>query len=264
MNMKPYWSAFRIRALLETQYRGAALGGLVTQFFFGLVLCSLYRALYAGSDPRALQETVTYVWMQQMLMRMVMSTDGELNQQILTGGIAYTLVRPVDQHLWWTCRDLAIKLIGSLMRMLPMLLVVMLLPDEYRMLPPDSPLALVQFLLSLCLGLLCFSQISSICQAVTMITLDSRGISGMIHLIKYILCGNIIPLTLFPDRLQTLIRYQPFAQGLDAPLRMYLQQQSAGEFLLNTGVQLLWLVGMTLLARWMWRRHLDRLVIQGG
>lgn len=36
--LRPYLTAFRIRALLETQYRGAALGGVITQAFFGLVL----------------------------------------------------------------------------------------------------------------------------------------------------------------------------------------------------------------------------------
>ena len=45
LRLRPYLSAFRVRALLETQYRGAALGGLVTQMFFGLVYIALYHAL---------------------------------------------------------------------------------------------------------------------------------------------------------------------------------------------------------------------------
>ena len=45
LRLRPYLSAFRVRALLETQYRGAALGGLVTQMFFGLVYIALYLSL---------------------------------------------------------------------------------------------------------------------------------------------------------------------------------------------------------------------------
>ena len=48
LRLRPYLSAFRVRALLETQYRGAALGGLVTQVFFALVYIALYHALYAS------------------------------------------------------------------------------------------------------------------------------------------------------------------------------------------------------------------------
>ena len=36
-SLRPYFTVFRLRALMETQYRAAALGGLVTQVFFGLV-----------------------------------------------------------------------------------------------------------------------------------------------------------------------------------------------------------------------------------
>ena len=35
--MKAYLSVFRMRLRMETQYRGAALGGIVWQIFFGLL-----------------------------------------------------------------------------------------------------------------------------------------------------------------------------------------------------------------------------------
>ena len=76
--------------------------------------------------------------------------------------------------------------------------------------------------------------------------------------------ATIIPLTLVPERLRQVIRYQPFAQALDAPIRMYLHTMSAGEWLLNLGVQLLWLAALWALSRLLWRRNLDRIVIQGG
>ena len=125
---RPYLSAFRLRARLETQYRLAAVSGVVTQAFFGLVLVFLYTALYAGGDPRSLRDTVSYVWLQQMCFRAVLSTDGELTDRIMDGSIAYSLLRPVGQHSWWLCRSLAQKIMGMLMRLLPMLLLQLLLP----------------------------------------------------------------------------------------------------------------------------------------
>ena len=81
LRLRPYLSAFRVRALLETQYRGAALGGLVTQVFFALVYIALYHALYAsgGAQETPLEEVVTYVWLQQMAFRALLSADGELH-----------------------------------------------------------------------------------------------------------------------------------------------------------------------------------------
>lgn len=262
--LRPYFSAFRVRALMETQYRAAALGGLVTNTFFGLVMVFLYQALFAGSDPGFLRDTITYVWLQQGFFRALFTSDGELDQLIRTGGVAYTMLRPVDQQLWWACRELGSKLVGSLMRFVPMVLVQFLLPASLRMSPPQSPAALIQFVLSLTLGFVTAVQINSIGSAFTMITLDNRGISGMISLLMAALCGNVIPLTLFPERLQALIRYQPFAQAIDAPIRMYQHAQGAGEFALNLGVQLMWVLLLTWAARSLWRTHMDRLVVQGG
>ena len=46
--MKTYWAAFLMRAKMEAQYRAAALSGLATQLFFGLILVYLYRAVYGA------------------------------------------------------------------------------------------------------------------------------------------------------------------------------------------------------------------------
>lgn len=261
---RPYITTFRIRALLETQYRGAALGGLVTQVFFGLVYVFLYQALYAGGDPAGLKDTITYVWVQQMFFRLLLSTDGELTNQIMSGSIAYTLCRPIDQYTYWYCWGLAQRLVATAMRALPMLLVQLILPEDIRMGLPESPLALLQFIPGLMLGAMCLTAIDNICGAINMKTLDNRGISAMINLLLMILAGNVIPLTLFPDSVQALIRYQPFAQALDAPIRMYLHAQSGGEWLVTTLVQAGWAAGLVLLGRAMWRGRLNHMTVQGG
>ena len=261
---RPYLTVFRLRALQETQYRAAALGGLVTQVFFGLVYICLYTVLYSGSDPQALADTITYVWIQQMFFRMMFSADGELTNLIMNGGVAYMLVRPLDQHRFWVCRDIGARLVGAGMRMLPMLAVQLLLPAGMRMSLPESPLAMVQFIVSLALGAVCLCELMAIIDAINMKTLDRRGISAILNLTMMTFSGNVIPLTLFPDALQSLIRYQPFAQALDAPIRMYQHAATMPEWALNVGVQVLWILVLRAVGRAMWRRQLNNMIVQGG
>ncbi len=263
--LKPYLSAFRLRALLETQYRTAALGGIATQFFFGAVLCCFYTALFeTGQSDVSLQDTISYVWLQQLMFRALLASEGELTEQIMTGAISYTLLRPVDQHTWWFFRTLAQKVVGVLMRLIPGLLLMLLLPPTYRLSPPQSPVAFIQFLFSAALGMVCVTQINLIVMGIVMKTLDSRGLSAMLNLIMMIFCGNIIPLTLFPSALQTLIRYQPFAQALDAPIRMYLNAQSLPVWSLNVLIQVIWIALLWCLSRTIWERHLRQIIVQGG
>ena len=262
--LRPYLTAFRVRALLETQYRGAALGGLVTQAFFGLVYAYLYTAFFNGSDPAAQRATVTYVWLQQMFFRMMFSADGELSSLIMNGGIAYMLVRPVDQHRFWVCRDVGGRLVGALMRLIPMLAIQFILPENLRMALPDGWLSLVQFIVSLLIGCVCLCELVSIIDAVTMKTLDKRGISAILNLTMMTFSGNVIPLTLFPDAMQTIIRYQPFAQALDAPIRMYQNCAALPEWGLTVMVQIGWIFVLRFIGRRMWQKRLDNMIVQGG
>lgn len=263
--MRTYWAAFLMRARLETQYRAAALGGLATQLFFGLILVYLYRALYgAGADPAALASMATYVWIQQAFFRMVCSDDSALTAAIIKGDMAYQLVRPVDQYSYWFARCLAMKLVGALMRGLPLLLIAALLPAGIGLSAPASPGALLLSLLSLLLGLIAVTALSSISAGMILVTLDNRGVNAVITFLILFLCGNILPLTLFPDRWQRFIQWQPFAQILDAPIRLYTGGYAPGAFAQIALVQAFWIALLVLTGRLLWRHTLRRIIIQGG
>ena len=263
--MRAYLSVFRMRLRMETQYRGAVLGGIVCQIFFGLVLIAVYRALYEGK-PQSLpfSHVATYVWLQQAFFRMLLSSDAELMDKIRTGGIAYDLCRPIHLYGFYYARIMAQKLMGSLLRAVPMLAFAVLLPEGWGMSPPDSAPALALSLTALLLGLCCVCAMENITMAFTMRTLDPRGFQAMLNLLMTILSGNILPLTLFPDSWQRAVTLLPYAQMLDAPIRLYLGEYTPAQapevLLLQAGwTVLLVLGGMTL-----WKRNQRRMIIQGG
>ena len=263
--MKPYLSAFRMRWRMELQYRGAVIGGVICQVFFGLILISLYRALYAGK-PQAMpiDAVVTYVWLQQAFFRMQLSSDAELLDKIRTGGIAYDLCRPLGLYGYYYARILAQKLLGSLLRAAPMLVFALLLPAGFRVSAPASLPAFLVSALGLTLGLLCTCALENITMGFTMRTLDPRGVQAMLNLLMMILSGNVLPLTLFPDRWQRVITLLPYAQVLDAPIRLYTGQWALSEAPRVLLVQAAWTLVLAGLGLLLWRRNQKRLIIQGG
>ena len=263
--MRSYLSAFRLRYKMELQYRGAMVGGIICQVVFGLILIALYRALYAGK-PQALplDHVVTYVWLQQAFFRMLLASDPDLLDKIRTGGIAYDLCRPVSLYGFYYARIMAQKLTGSLMRAVPMLLFASLLPRGWGIGLPASVPAFLLSLLALAMGLLCVSALENITMAFTMRTLDPRGVQAMLNLLMMTLSGNILPLTLFPDSWQRVITLLPYAQLLDAPIRLYTGDTAvseAGRILLIQGA---WILLLTWLGVRLWQRHQRRIVLQGG
>ena len=263
--MKAYLSTFVMRWKMELQYRGAVIGGVICQIFFGLILVSLYGALYR-SKPQALplEAVASYVWLQQAFFRMLLSTDVELLDKIRTGGIAYELCRPIHLYGFYYARMLAQKLLGSLLRAAPMLAVALLLPRGMGLMAPVSPAALIVAVIGLLLGLLCVCALDNITMALTMRTLDHRGVMAMLNLLMMFLAGNILPLTLFPDSWQRVITLLPYAQLLDTPIRIYTGQYALERAPQALLIQLVWITLLVALGEWLWARHQKRLIIQGG
>ena len=263
--MKAYLSIFRMRRKMETQYRGAVLGGLICQVFFGIVLVAIYRALYAGKpQPIPLSHVTTYVWLQQSFFRMLLATDPELQDKIRTGAIAYDLCRPLHLYGYYYARILAQKMTGSVLRALPMLAIAALLPEGWGLCLPASVPALLLALLALTLGLFCVSALENVTMAFTMRTLDPRGMQGLLNLLMMTLSGNILPLTLFPDSWQRVITLLPYAQLLDAPIRLYTGQTAASEAPRILLIQAAWILVLAGIGLLFWRVNQKRLEIQGG
>ena len=263
--MRAYFSAFRMRLRLETQYRGAMIGGILCQLFFGLILVSLYRALYAGK-PQAvpIEHVTTYVWIQQALFRMLTSTDVDLYNKIRSGNISYDLCRPVSMYWFYYARAAAQKLMGSLMRGAPMIVFALCLPRGWGLILPDSPAELALAVAALIPGFLCMCALENITIGITMRTLDPRGISGMLSLLMITFSGNLLPLTLFPDRWQAVIRWLPYSQLLDAPIRFYTGEYAPAEALRVIPLQVFWAAVLIGLGAWLWDSNRKRLIVQGG
>lgn len=263
--MKAYLSTFMLRLKLETQYRAAALGGLVTQVFFGLILVYLYRTLYGtGADAKTLRDIATYVWIQQAFFRMLLSTDGTLTEAILRGDMAYLLVRPIDQYAYWFMRALAQKAMGALLRCAPLLLVAALLPAGVGISLPASLPALLVCLLSLLLGLLTVCAVDTLSSGIILRTLDNRGVTSVISSLKMFLAGNILPLTLFPDAWQRALAFSPFSQIMDTPIRLYTGQYALAQAPALLALQCAWIALLILIGWAVWHKNLTRIVVQGG
>lgn len=263
--MRAYLSVFIMRLRMELQYRGAMIGGILCQMFFGLVLIAIYRALYEGKPQSTpIESVVTYVWLQQAFFRMMLAIDNELVDKIKSGDIAYDLCRPVNMYGFYYARIAAQKVMGSLMRAIPMLILAALLPKGWGISAPASIINLLAAVPALVLGLLCVCALSNITMAFTMLTLDARGMQGLLNLLMMTFSGNLLPLTLFPDRWQKFITLIPYAQLLDAPIRLYTGDYALTEALRVYMVQAFWIVVLIALGAYMWNVNKKRLIVQGG
>ena len=263
--MRGYWATLRARFLLLLQYRAAALAGLFTQCFFGLVLVMVYTAFFHSSNapqPMSVAQVVTYVWLGQALYYMLpWGVDGEVAGLIRGGNVAYELLRPLDLYGYWYARTLAQRTAPTLLRAVPMVVIAMLF---LGMQPPESPAGLAAFAAAVAGAVLLTCALNMIMVISMLWTLAGDGVVYFVGVIAMFCSGIILPLPLFPDWAQAALRALPFSGVYDAPFRLYLGLLPPDAVFGVLAHQLAWTAALVLFGRFLLARGCRRLVVQGG
>ena len=198
--MKGYLSVVSARFRSLLQYRAAAVAGLVTQLFWGLIRVMIFTAFYRASDvsqPMDIDSVVGYVWLgQAFILIQPWGVDRDVRDQIRSGSVAYELLKPLDLYTLWFCRAIAMKTAPTLLRSFPLLAIAALF---FGLQPPESLEALAAFSVALTAAVLLSAAITVILNVSLLWTISGDGVSTLVPAFAIILSGMIVPLPLFPD-----------------------------------------------------------------
>lgn len=267
--MKPYTSLLRVRFLNGLQYRAAAIGGLVTQFFWGLMLVFVYSAFYMediSAGGFLYKDLVSFIWLQQAFLSffMLYDWDSELLDMITTGGIGYELCRPVEVYNVWYVKLLSKRLSRGLLRFAPVIILGFLMPKPYNMSLPESPLHLLLFFITMFLGLFLLVAISMLIYISVFKTMSSSGSIVIFGIIGEFFSGMTIPIPFMPSWLQKVCMFLPFRWTSDLPLRVYSGNIVVTEAVKGIAVQFIWIALLVFIGAFFMKRVTRLAVVQGG
>ena len=124
--MNAYLAILKWRLVALFQYRSAAVAGVCSQIFWGLIKVMILTAFYAQSStsqPITLLQAITFIWLGQALLQLLPWTrDKELETQVKNGNVAYELVRPIDIYWLWFFRIIAWRIVPTFFRSIPLFL----------------------------------------------------------------------------------------------------------------------------------------------
>ena len=262
--MKKYVSFFRMRFSTGLQYRQAAIAGMSTQFVWGAMEILLFKAFYEA-DPSAFPMEFTaltsYIWLQQAFLALYMMwfLEREIFDSITSGGIAYELCRPLDLYSMWFARNIANRMSKAVLRCIPLLLLATLLPKPYGIRPPKSLLTFLIFLFSMGLALLVTVAFSMILYLLCFYTISPLGI----RMVAFF-SGAVIPLPFLPDGIRKVCELLPFASMQNVPFRIYSGDLSGIEGYGAIFLQLFWVVALISFGKYLLKKALVKVVVQGG
>lgn len=267
--MRKYLSFFRIRFNLLLQYRGAAYAGMVTQFFWGIMTLLMFNAFYEA-DPNAFPMTFSqlsaYIWIQQstIALLMVWFLENDIFEEITSGSVAYSLVRPLDLYVMWFTKNAATRLAKATLRFIPILLIAFFLPIPYRMSLPASIPNFLFFIFSMALATLIVVAYCMLIYIATFHTMNPMGVRILATSMTDFFTGAIIPLPFLPPYLRSILEWSPFGSMLNFPLQVYNGNIQGMALFSGLALQVFWAVVLMSLGKWWMNQSLKKVIIQGG
>jgi len=261
---------FKIRVAERLQYRAAAIANSSIGIFWGLIQIVMFTVFYTYGNPDSaaltLPQAITYAWLVQILLGLIgiNGIDGDLREKIVSGDVALELCRPLDLYSHWFARMAASRVGGFPYRAVITLAVAVFLPAALGLSAPGSALGFALFLLSICTAFLLAIAFNMLLVTVRMGVNWGDGPVWMLVVVAGVFSGTYLPLPLWPDFLQPVLMFQPFAGLLDIPLRLYVGNIPTGDALRAICIQLLWTAAFIGLGKALMHRQTSRLIVQGG
>lgn len=267
--MRMYYSMFKIRFVRGLQYRAAALAGVGTQFFFGMMYIMIFTAFYGSSDvvqPVSLEQQVQFVWLRQAMLALFVMwyKDAEIIDSIMNGDVAYELCRPTRIYNLWFAKIQGRRLAGACLRSFPILVIAFLLPGPYNLILPTDVWRIVLFILTLVLGSLLSTGIMILIYTTVFHTLSPAGSIMIFSTIDEFLSGGIIPIPLMPEAIKNITYILPFRYTFDLPFRIFSGNIGMTEALISIPIQIIWFIVIIFLGKLFMRKSMKKIVIQGG
>ena len=267
--MTSYLSYFKLKFKVGLQYRAAAISGIFTQVFFGIIYISIYNAFYesgSGSIPMPYNQLVSYIWITQAFFGLIFMwyKDKDLVNLIKSGNLAYELARPQNLYFMWYSKILGERLSLFSLRFIPVLLLGLILPYPFHMSFTFSIVRFIIFLITVFLGSLLMSAIGVFFHILIIFTLEDKGVVSMAMILADLLSGIGVPLPFFPKAFQIVAYMMPFRYVSDLPFRLLVGNIPINEGLIGIVVQLFYIIILIFFGNKLMKKALKRAVIQGG
>jgi ABC-2 type transport system permease protein len=263
MRVEPYLEFAKKAFAREATYRMEVftnVGSLLVRLY---LMKMVWTALYAQNTAPAgvpLHAIITYTTI-ALLMSLVLEIDGTrlIRDRVREGSIATDLMKPINLPLYFFSDGFGQTMLHAMLIVPALALALFIVHIDV---PP--PLVLSAFAFSFALGYIVNFLMNFLMNTIAFWTLETFAIQLIVRWVSDILGGQIVPLIFFPGFLQKIVLALPFAALYSTPLLIYVGTIPPSSYLAAFATQLAWGAGFAIVATFVWRGALKRVVVQGG
>lgn len=259
--MKRFLALAGIAWQKQITFRFTIISYRVGELAESIGLICMWLVIFATSDVVikgfTSSEMVTYLILGNLFVACTRNfLDGFVARDIFDGTLSMFLIRPMPYFKFILCNELG-RILLVLFTSVCSQLIVMMIFFKHIVWNTDIlylgvivamiVLAFVtEFLLSFIVGLVAFW------------TDEVEGLYRTIDRVKKLCAGGYFPLSILPVAVATFATALPFAYTFFVPAQLYLKKIDIQQGLIGLGIQLLWIVVLAFIARFVWKRGIKR------
>jgi ABC-2 type transport system permease protein len=222
--IKTYWQRHIV-------YRLGALIWIINGFVTPLVLMGIWLTIRKHNNlPLTENQIITYYLLTTLVVRITQSwVDLDLSYLIKEGEISNFLIKPLYYWIPELAKDISLKTI-RLISLIPFLFIIWIaFKDQINL--HLNLINIILFILSSILGYFINFIMQNIVGLCTFWLKHYQGLSTLYSLVKSLLSGVAIPISLMPGYLAVISKYSPFRYIISFPIEIIMNTISTTQIL---------------------------------
>lgn len=262
--VKKYFVVFQKSLKSEMTYRPAALAGITGALFSFFIQIFLWKALL-GTGVRqdaSFSDMLLYVIITSVLSELTSGNVADvIERSIIDGTISMELLRPMSFKYYSLASIFGKNAYGTLTQAVPVLVIGLFLISPSSL--PDLRHALL-FLVSALGGVLLMFEVTYLVGLLAFWLERCWFLRIYLRGLRTFFGGSTIPLWFYPDFLKKASFFLPFRYMTFEPANLFLRKTPVAGAWLPVLAAFLWLAGLSVLDRLLWRAAMKKLAVNGG
>lgn len=262
--MQKYWLIFQKSLKSELVYRSAALWGIIGAMLSFLIQIFLWQALL-GTGTRqdaSFPDMLLYVLINSFMLQLTRAdVAGMIERAMIDGTISMELLRPISYKGYMLSQTLGKNIYGTITATVPVLFLSLFFMSGAVL--PDL-IHIMLFILSAMLGIALKFEVTYLAGLMAFWLQRCWFIRFYLTGLSSIFGGTMVPIWFYPEFLKSASYWLPFRYITFEPINIFLMKTPAEQAWVPILTALLWLVGLSLVDRLVWRAAAKKLTVNGG
>ena len=264
--MRLFWELSKLSFQRHLTYRAAAMAGLLTNLFFGLLRAAVLVGLYGAREEVAnisIEAAITYTGLTQAIIAYLTIFGWyDIMGSVYSGDVASDLLKPMRYFTFWLAQDLGRALANLLLRGGVTIMLMYALIFDITL--PFNVGQALAFGAAMGLGLLVSFAWRFLVNLAAFWIPNATGVGRFAFGLSWVMSGFFMPLRFFPEWFVTLCHLTPFPAMINTIIEIYLGLLTGPALWQALLIQFLWFIALTAASHFILRAGVRRLVIQGG